>query len=184
MIYTFISKVLIEFGGIYLDRDLYVVKSLDPFRKFEMSLDFGILGDLGSQVLIAHKNARFLRLYLQTYQKYDKTKWYWNAGHYPVKRIIDKYPYLIHRMNGEFGVSGLVMCPILYRENVNNWQKVYYAIHLLMKDNNIYHHKGWCFPGQNYPLVLIFDEENVKTLNVTFAQMVRLVLYNTTEIIS
>ena len=174
---------MIEFGGIYLDRDVYVVKSLDPLRKFEMTIDFEDTGALGSQVLIGHKNARYLKLFLQTYQKYDKTQWYWSAGIYPVERIINKYPHLIHRMNGEFGVTGPEMCPILYRENVNDWQKDYYAIHLLMKDNNIYHHKWWCFDWKNYPSVLDFDEENVKTLNVTFAQMVRLVLYNTTELI-
>ena len=167
---------MIEFGGIYLDRDVYVVQSLDPLRKFEMTA--GVLSALGSQVLIAHKSARFLRLFLQTYQK-----WYWNAGDYRLERIINKYPHLIHRMSGELGISGGTMCPILYLENMQNWQKKYYTIHLLMRDKNILAHKGWCFRGKSIPKVLTFDEENVKTLNVTFAQMVRLILYNTTELI-
>jgi hypothetical protein len=147
-------------------------------------MDFEVWGDLGSQVLIAHKRARFLRLYLETYQKYDKTKWYWNAGHLPVERIINRFGHLVHRMKGEFLVTGQIMCPILYRENSKTWQQDYYAVHLLMKDNNVLYHKNWCFNLKDFPPILTFDEENVKTLNITFAQMVRLVLYNTTDFIT
>jgi mannosyltransferase OCH1-like enzyme len=85
-----------EFGGIYLDRDVLVFKSLDPFRKFEMTLDYQIDENskaMGNQVQIAHKRARFLRLYLQTYKKYDGSQWYWNAGWFPKQTIIDKYPH-------------------------------------------------------------------------------------------
>ena len=32
------NRVLLEFGGIYLDRDVYVVKSLDKFRRYEMAV--------------------------------------------------------------------------------------------------------------------------------------------------
>src|SRR5581483_10721438 len=31
------ARILMEYGGIYLDRDVYLVKSLDKFRKFEMT---------------------------------------------------------------------------------------------------------------------------------------------------
>ncbi len=66
-----------EFGGIYLDRDVLVFKSLDPFRKFEMTLDYKVIKKskaMGTQVQIAYKSARFLRLYLQTYKKYDRSQ--------------------------------------------------------------------------------------------------------------
>ncbi len=180
------SQILLELGGIYLDNDVYVVKSLDPLRKFEMTLDFEKeKGFMGSQIQIAHKRARFLRLFLQTYQKYDPNKWYWNAGEYPTEIIIKRFPHLVHRMNGEFGVDGREMCPILYKQNVNYWQKNYFTIHLLMRNDNIEHHYKWCFKHkpEDYPSIRYFDEENVKTLNTTFAQMVRLVLYNTTDFI-
>ncbi len=68
-----------EFGGIYLDRDVIVIKRLDTLRKFEMTLDYEFdktYKVMGSQVQIAHKRARFLRLCLQTYKKYDGTQWY------------------------------------------------------------------------------------------------------------
>ncbi len=63
-----------EFGGIYLDRNVIVIKCLDPFRKFEMTLDYEFYKtykEMGNEVQIVHKRARFLRLYLRTYKKYD-----------------------------------------------------------------------------------------------------------------
>lgn len=32
------QEVLMRYGGIYLDRDMFIVKSLDPYRKYEMVL--------------------------------------------------------------------------------------------------------------------------------------------------
>ncbi len=175
-----------EFGGIYLDRDVIVIKCLDPLRKFEMTLDYEFYKTykvMGSQVQIAHKRARFLRLYLQTYKKYDGTKWYWNAGHYPTQRIINKYPHLVHTMNGEFGVSCLRMCSVLYLENIKDWREKYFTVHLLMRGNSIKHIINWCFTGDRIPIIVDFDKENVKTLETTFGQMARLILYNKTNII-
>lgn len=151
-----------------------------------MTLDFELkTGYMGSQIQIAHKRARFLRLFLRTYQKYNHSLWYWNAGQYPTQIIIKRYPHLVHRMHGEFGVDGEHMCPILYKRNVYFWRYYYYAIHFLMRGNSFQHHMNWCFGyrPELYPQTVNFDEENVKTLNVTFAQMVRLVLYDTTDII-
>jgi hypothetical protein len=172
-----------EFGGIYLDRDVYVVKSLDPLRKYEMVLDFEVDKKcLGTQVQIAHKRARFLKLYLQTYQEYIPHNWYWNAGEYPTKRIVDRYPHLVHRVNHSFGVTGGVMCPILYQSNSNDWKYNYYAIHLLIRGNEAL--AKWCFDDGIAERQTYFDEINVKTSNVTFGQMARLVLYDTTDIIN
>jgi hypothetical protein len=174
-----------EFGGIYLDRDVLVFKSLDPFRKFEMTLDYEFVWNsktLGNQIQIAHKRARFLRLYLQTYKKYDGSQWYWNAGWFPTERIINKYPHLVHSMNREFGLSWHEMCPTLYLNNINNWAEKFFTVHTFMRNNNIRHITDWCFPGRK-PSILEFNEENVKTLNNTFGQMARHILYNSVDII-
>jgi hypothetical protein len=174
-----------EFGGIYLDRDVLVFKSFDPFRKFEMTLDYEFNGNskhMGSQIQIAHKRARFLRLYLQTYKKYDRNQWYWNAGIFPTHRIINKYPHLLHSMNGEFGVSSYESCSNLYINNLKDWREKFYSAHTLIRNNNIRHTISWCFPNGK-PSVEEFNEENVKTLNNTFGQIARHILYNTVDII-
>jgi len=150
-----------------------------------MTLDYETYAgkSLGTQVQIAHKRARFLRLYLQTYQKYHGYRWYWNAGEYPTQRIIKNYPHLIHSMNQEFGATGQVMCPILYLDNTKDWREKFFAVHLLMRGNTIRNPSKWCFPNRKKPSILDFDEQNVKRLETTFGQMARLILYNTTELI-
>jgi mannosyltransferase OCH1-like enzyme len=174
-----------EFGGIYLDRDVIIIKSLNQFRKFEMTIDYQFYEtskEIGNQVQIGHKRARFLRLYLQTYKKYDGYKWYWNAGQYPVEKIINKYPHLVHSMHREFGVSWDRMCEILYLENINDWREKYFTVHLFMRGNSIKGLKNWFFDKNRIPSILHFDEKNVMTLETTFGQMARLILYNITTI--
>ena len=61
--------VLMTYGGIYLDNDVYVINSLDKYRKFEMTLGWEVVNQrMGSQVLIAHPQARFLKAYFDQYR--------------------------------------------------------------------------------------------------------------------
>ena len=65
-----------NYGGIYLDNDVYVVNSLEKYRQYEMVVswdknektneDEGI----GNMIFIAHKNSRFLRALSDSY-RYD-----------------------------------------------------------------------------------------------------------------
>lgn len=70
-------RLLMKYGGIYLDNDVYVVNNLDKYRKFEMTV--GWLNKpnetLGNMVFIANKNARFLPLYLDSYRDYRQGEW-------------------------------------------------------------------------------------------------------------
>ena len=68
-------RVLMKYGGIYLDNDVYVVNNLDKYRKFEMTLGWPENETLGTMVLIANKNARFLKLWLEDYRDYKKDIW-------------------------------------------------------------------------------------------------------------
>ncbi|XP_077560817.1 uncharacterized protein LOC144175640 [Haemaphysalis longicornis] len=58
---------LMKYGGVYLDRDVFVVRSLRPLFRYEAVLRC-TRDSLGSMMLFFHKNARFLRLYLHTYR--------------------------------------------------------------------------------------------------------------------
>jgi hypothetical protein len=57
-----IIKLLLEFGGIYIYQDVYVVQNLDTFRKYEMTLSLNAVHDMINGILIAHKNSRFLKI--------------------------------------------------------------------------------------------------------------------------
>ncbi|XP_054717334.1 uncharacterized protein LOC129226730 [Uloborus diversus] len=164
-------KILMEYGGIFLDTDTYVVKPLDYYRKFEMSLGWPPGQNLGTQLLIAHKNARFLRLWYNSYRYYRRERWYYNAGELPTSFILERMPYIVHRVPYDFGVHNLVH--LLYGTRSADW-KSYHSIHLLVR------HKNYLLPGDS---VLEFDENNIKKYNRTFGDMARLVLFGSCDML-
>lgn len=71
-------RLLMKYGGIYLDNDVYVIKSLNKYRKYEFVINWDENQFMGTQVLVAHKDARFLREWLETYREYHSDRWYSN----------------------------------------------------------------------------------------------------------
>jgi mannosyltransferase OCH1-like enzyme len=72
-----------NYGGIYLDNDVYVIKSMNDLRKYEMVLSYENIEEskIGNQIMLAHKNARFLKAYYDSYRlSYRPKDWYYNGG--------------------------------------------------------------------------------------------------------
>ncbi|XP_073987745.1 uncharacterized protein isoform X3 [Rhodnius prolixus] len=84
---TDVARILImrEYGGIYLDTDVIVLKPLHTFLRYEMVVSWPANDNFGTQVLIGHKDARFLKLWLEGYRRYRPRMWYYNAGQYPTE---------------------------------------------------------------------------------------------------
>jgi len=156
-------RILIEFGGIFLDNDSYIVKSLDDFRRFEMAIGWYPGKSLQNQIIVAHKDARFLKLWLESYRdNYQPSNWYYNAGELPTK-ILDENPHLVHHVAKFFGGYGVFMK--LYTANWVEWRK-YYGIHLIIKDAITL--KG----SRKPPLPASFNESNIHKYNITLRSMV------------
>ena len=68
-------RLLMKYGGIYLDNDVYVIKNLDKYRKFEFVINWDENQFMGTQVIVAHKDARFLKEWLETYREYHSDRW-------------------------------------------------------------------------------------------------------------
>jgi hypothetical protein len=156
-------RILMEYGGIFLDNDIYVVQNLNKFRKFEMALGWDNNLCMGTQVLIANKNARFLRLWLDSYRQYYPDQWYYNAGCKPTEELLYKRPELVHRVKFLFGVHKLVNN--LYKIKWKEWRQQY-TVHLLMRHRSYLdkeHLQNWS----------IFDEINIKDYPMTFGEMAR-----------
>ncbi|KAG8187012.1 hypothetical protein JTE90_005781 [Oedothorax gibbosus] len=164
-------KILMKHGGIFLDTDTYVIKPLDSYRNFEMSIGWPPGQNLGTQLLVAHKNARFLKLWYNSYRYYRRERWYYNAGELPTTLILERMPHIVHRVPFDFGVHNLVH--LLYGTRSDEW-KSYVGIHLLVR------HKNYLLPGDS---VEEFNEDNIKSYNKTFGDMARLVLYGSSDII-
>jgi hypothetical protein len=82
-------------------------------------------------VLVAHKDARFLPLWLNTYRYYHPRDWYYNAGQLPTQQILEKQPYLVHRVLGLFGVQNLA-AQLYGRSPWSQWHLMF-TIHLLSR---------------------------------------------------
>ena len=163
-----------KFGGIYLDRDVYVVQSLDVFRKYEMSLNWEEDWNMSIGTLIAHKNARFLKLWLETYHDYHPDEWFYNGGVLPTEEVLVKRPELVHRVKWMFGAEAPDVCPLLYAKYHKSWSEEFYTIHLSIQGNKL---NRWC-KGLTYEAdnasITEFDEKVIVDLNTTFGEMTRI----------
>jgi hypothetical protein len=158
-------------GGIFLDGDSYLVKSVDYFRvnvSEDVSLGWPDHQFIGTQVLVAKPGSAFVRMWLQSYKDYRSTMWYYNAGELPTTAILGRCPHLVHREKERFGVHNLAQK--LYGEYWPQWRD-YYAIHLLFRHRSYLVEDDVRLSG-----IEEFDEENVRSYNRTFGEMARAVL--------
>jgi len=156
-------KLLMKYGGIFLDEDVFVVQNMNRFRHFECALGWPEGQNIGTQVLVAHKDARFLSKWLAQYQNYRPTMWYYNAGEAPTKNVLAKHEALVHRVYREFGVENLA--EELYKRDWSGWVNRY-SIHML--DN----HKQYLTNTED------FNELNFKDCQCTFSVLANNIIEN------
>ncbi|XP_062610497.1 uncharacterized protein LOC134272268 [Saccostrea cucullata] len=68
-------KILKEYGGVYLDTDQYVLRSLNKFRSNECTMGNAHDGSTGSALIIAGKNATFINIWIDSYKSYNPNIW-------------------------------------------------------------------------------------------------------------
>jgi hypothetical protein len=158
-------RILMEYGGIFLDNDSYVIRNLDPFRKFEMAIGITDGYKVGTQVLIAHQKARFLKLWLELYRDYNPDSWYYNAGEKPMEEVLRHKPELVHAVQTLFGVHTLSERLYIW-DKWEGWRK-YYSIHLIIRHRN-YMDTVW--NNFRWPDL---DETNICTYPKPFGVMAR-----------
>lgn len=165
-------QVLMEYGGIYLDGDSYIVKSLDPYRRHEMSIGWPPDANVGNQVLVAHKDARYLKLCYESYRAYRPDLWYWNAGQLPTKKFLSVRPDLVNRVRYDFGVAEEATLT-LYAKCDGSWRN-FSAFHLFFRHIGNYVRGE---PERFGPISI----DTVSKYDRNFGQMARVVLYGTTK---
>jgi hypothetical protein len=158
-------RILMEYGGIFLDNDSYVVRSLDPFRKYEMTIGITDGYNVGTQVLIANKEARFLKLWLELYRDYHPDSWYYNAGQKPMAEVLRYKPELVHAVQTLLGVHTLSDRLYIW-DKWDTWRK-FYSIHLIVRHRN-YMDTIW-----NYFRWPDLDETNICDYPKPFGVMAR-----------
>ncbi|KAH6932081.1 hypothetical protein HPB50_002836 [Hyalomma asiaticum] len=61
--------VLLATGGVYVDRDTYLLSNADAYRRFEMALAWYPEGRVRTELIVAHRNARLLRLLFDAHRR-------------------------------------------------------------------------------------------------------------------
>jgi hypothetical protein len=155
--------VIMNLGGIYLDNDQIVINSLNKYRKYEMAVSWESDNHgIGSQILIANKNARFLRAMFDQYRdRYQPECWYCNGGYEPQK-ILLKHRYLVHQNKLDLGTQMLVG-NLYYNKDWKEWKDMD-AMHLLLN------HRSYL--DKESP-IKEFDEINIKNYTFTFGKITR-----------
>ncbi|XKL63569.1 hypothetical protein PGB90_005933 [Kerria lacca] len=159
--------ILRRYGGIFIDNDVYVVKKLDEFRRFEMTLEIIDEKSFGTMTLVAHKDARFLKLWHDSYKWYLGHLWYYNAGEKPKIEILNARPELVHNVQDKFGVRDLRVP--LYIEKWKDW-KSQFTIHTLVR--HLHDLSALQNNKLNLTYPVTFDEKIIFKYNVTILDMI------------
>ena len=80
--------VLQRVGGIYLDTDIIVLRSLDPLRNASLSMAMQTSKNFCNGLILAHRDSRFLRAWVEGFRHADfETCWDCHSVEYPSRLV-------------------------------------------------------------------------------------------------
>jgi hypothetical protein len=128
-------EALIKYGGIYLDTDTVVVKSLDRLRKYPFTMSMQGNGVISSAFIMAEKNATFLQKWLDSYKyEYYSKKYTYNAMFVP-SILARKHKDLINIEFGKLSRQPSQTGRLIFNTN-SKWKGIY-GMHLFSRFSNL-----------------------------------------------
>ncbi|KAL8584479.1 hypothetical protein ACOMHN_016800 [Nucella lapillus] len=94
-------EALKEYGGIYLDGDQVVLKSLDEFRHKEFVMGHENANNLANSLLISAPRAKFIEAWYRNYRSYNPKQWGIHSTFLPLI-LARVYPKMIHNAGYAF----------------------------------------------------------------------------------
>lgn len=167
-------KVLMEYGGIYLDLDVLVTRPFDELRRqFACTIGREQETKACGSVIICSRHSPFLLLWINSYiDDYRIEEWAYNTGQVPFN-LARRFPHLVHMDEDRINRPNFDELELIWGAGRFNWRRNY-AVHLwyrLWKDRSPYFHG-------TEP-----DDDNVKSWNSTFGEMARSILYGSPQLI-
>ena len=153
--------ILIKHGGIYIDFDLIVLKPLNAFYAYDVTMGAESPHLLGSGLILSRKNATFLQIWRESYSSFNGNIWNYHSTKKPME-LAKQYPSLIHI--DWFG---------FHRPNWFERQWLYTEGKLWDWSENSAVHLWYRTHGRTY------DPINIRCLNTTTGEILRYVYYNT-----
>ncbi|KAL4224960.1 hypothetical protein ACF0H5_015656 [Mactra antiquata] len=161
-------EALIEYGGIYLDMDMVLVRPIDSLMDFPFVLSNQSSANLGSAFVMAERNATFLNLWMNEYRTdYQPNRYIYNAMKSSGKlAVMDEYKHLIHIEHNTLSRPHKMRFLAIHdlAKATYNWSHVY-GIHTYIR---IFHET--------------VNETTIKTMNSTFGSICRHIFYGDKEL--
>lgn len=159
-------QALLSYGGIYMDTDTVIVRSVEKLRSYPCVMSNQSSGYLGSAFIMAERNSIFLQLWLDGYRyHYVPESYTYNSMIYPHK-LVKNHTDLIHieytTISRPNDMIGGKIYDKLYA--TYNWSYIY-GIHLYIR----------IFKEP-------FDETAIRTMNFTVGSISRHVVYGNKEL--
>ena len=106
-------KILMEYGGVYLDFDTLIIRPLDDLRNYDCTIGLEQDDQACGNIIICHKDALFLTMWLNSYlDDYRIDVWAYNTG-----KVRGEFNILRSRQNGRQFPEDIFKC-IFLNENV------------------------------------------------------------------
>ena len=153
-----------QYGGIYLDYDVFIVNSLNPLRKYEITLGKERTPKFNAGTIIAHKDALYLQVVYQSYRdNYRPFDWDYNCARLPYQ-IYLKHPEMVHVEQYRLTTPDWSERQLLWND-VIDWSNLY-TIHTMM-------HLNW----------VEYTPESIRDMNNTFGEITRHLYYGSKKLL-
>lgn len=147
---------------MYLDFDEIILRPLEPLRKYDYTQGHERDVTMGSQLVMAKKNATFLNYWYNSYRDDYKNTWAWNALWVPDK-LSKEHPSLIHVEGYNFTRPNWQHVDLIFKKNYD-WS-TNYGMHMYIR---------WYKNETNNVII--------RTLNTTIGSVCRHVLFGNKEL--
>ena len=147
-----------DYGGIYLDWDVLVVRSFAPLLKYDVTLGRETSKSLANGIILAKRAAPFLRIWLETYHSFQENEWGAHSCIMPHK-LHHLLPHLVHVEETSLLKPSWKETDLLFKAHYP-WKEKNYAIHV------------WKRHGQ-----VPENSAQIKQLNSTLGEIMSHILY-------
>ena len=164
--------LLIEYGGVYLDLDVLVIRGFEDLRrKHDCVVGLESSSRVCGSAIACSKDSEFLKLWLNSFiEDYRADFWGYNSGDVPFN-LGKQFPELVYLEPDKIQQPNFEHMDQIWSSDATfDWQE-HYVVHTLHR-----------LAGRLFLNVPIINPRTIKFMNSTFGQMARNIYYGSPDI--
>ena len=159
-------RALYEFGGIYMDLDVIILKSFLPIMCFELTLGQETSNKLNNGIIVASRQSQFVDNWYDNYRAHKHDAWSYHNLRLPFK-LAERHRSLIHTEH-----------TTMNRPSWSAEERKYLYSGKLKYDWS----RNYCIHTWYRFHQIEYDPDSIKTINKTTGELFRFVLFGSLEI--